>query len=141
MDGWSAERCALKHEPNPFAKAPLEFRIHGMDCADEVAILLANRLARLSGSLRFGASSWSVGSIWGKSGPPTSAHECGGGCQPRPRAPHLDASSIHWAADGDKTLSRGTATSAASSGNMTSTIGPLKNAAGGIWSDHSAPAA
>jgi len=30
----------------------------------------ANRLTRLSGSLRFGASSWSVGSIWGKSGPP-----------------------------------------------------------------------
>jgi hypothetical protein len=31
---------------------------------------LANRLTRPSGSLRFGASSWSVGSIWGKSGPP-----------------------------------------------------------------------
>ena len=31
---------------------------------------MANRLTRLSGSLRFGASSWSVGSIWGKSGPP-----------------------------------------------------------------------
>ena len=28
-------------------------------------------LTRLSGSLRFGASSWSVGSIWGKSGPPS----------------------------------------------------------------------
>src|SRR5688572_28418834 len=32
-----------------------------------------NRLTRLSGSLRFDASSWSVGSIWGKSGPPTFA--------------------------------------------------------------------
>jgi Cd2+/Zn2+-exporting ATPase len=39
MDGSSAERCALKHEPDPSMKAPLEFRIHGMDCADEVAIL------------------------------------------------------------------------------------------------------
>jgi hypothetical protein len=35
---------------------------------------LANRLTRRSGSLRFGASSWSVGSIWGKSGPPSFAH-------------------------------------------------------------------
>ena len=32
-----------------------------------------NRLTRLSGSLRFGVSNWSVGSIWGKSGPPTFA--------------------------------------------------------------------
>ena len=39
MGGWSAERCALKHESELFMNAPLEFRIHGMDCADEVAIL------------------------------------------------------------------------------------------------------
>jgi hypothetical protein len=39
----------------------------------EADFRLANRLTRPSGSLRFGASSWSVGSIWGKSGPPTSA--------------------------------------------------------------------
>ena len=31
---------------------------------------LPNRPTRLSASLRFGASSWSVGSIWDKSGPP-----------------------------------------------------------------------
>jgi hypothetical protein len=37
----------------------------------EAGFRLANRLTRLSGSLRFDASSWSVGSIWGKSGPPS----------------------------------------------------------------------
>ena len=53
-------------------------------CAQQVATRstrtdggrLASRLTRLSGSLRFGASSWSVGSIWDKSGPPTFAHKC-----------------------------------------------------------------
>ena len=38
--------------------------------------VLASLFTRLSGSLRFGASSWSVGSIWDKSGPPSFAHEC-----------------------------------------------------------------
>jgi hypothetical protein len=36
----------------------------------------ASLFTRLAGSLRFGASSWSVGSIWDKSGPPSFAHEC-----------------------------------------------------------------
>ena len=40
----------------------------------EAEIRLANRLTRPSGSLRVGASSWSVGSIWDKSGPPSFAH-------------------------------------------------------------------
>src|SRR6266536_1280278 len=39
----------------------------------EADVRLANRLTRLSGSRRFGASSWSVGSIWDKSGPPQPA--------------------------------------------------------------------
>src|SRR3989442_609781 len=38
----------------------------------EADFRLANRLTRPSGSLRFVGSSWSVGSIWGKSGPPPS---------------------------------------------------------------------
>jgi hypothetical protein len=37
---------------------------------DRKRIPLADRLTRLSGSGRFGASSSSMGSIWGKSGPP-----------------------------------------------------------------------
>ena len=41
---------------------------------DQTLVGLANRLTRLSGSLRFDASSWSVGSIWGKSGPPSPSH-------------------------------------------------------------------
>src|SRR6266850_4668059 len=39
----------------------------------EVDFRLADRSTRLSGSPRFGASSWSVGSIWDKSGPPTTS--------------------------------------------------------------------
>ena len=38
---------------------------------------LANRLTPPSGILRFGASSWSVGSIWDKSGPPSFARPSG----------------------------------------------------------------
>ena len=54
---------------------------------------LADRLTRLSGSLRFGASSWSVGSIWGKSGPTRSgARLTGSGPGTRPRASTLSRS-------------------------------------------------
>jgi hypothetical protein len=41
------------------------------DDGPEVDFRLENGLTRPPGSLRFVASSWSVGSIWGKSGPPS----------------------------------------------------------------------
>ena len=39
----------------------------------EADFRLADRVTRRLGSLRFGASSWSVGSIWDKSGPPSTS--------------------------------------------------------------------
>ena len=47
-----------------------------MEDVQEVTFRIANHPTLLSGSLRFDVSSWSVGSIWDKSGPPTFAHEC-----------------------------------------------------------------
>ena len=47
-----------------------------IDDVREADFRLANCPTRRSGSQRFDASSWSVGSIWDKSGPPSFAHAC-----------------------------------------------------------------